>query len=342
MKIAGFDIGGANTDMAIIDFGSDGDMKEVRVDFRYLPMWLRKDELAETLLEMVGDDLDELEGVGVCMTAELVDAYPSKAAGVADIIDRVEGAFDVPVAYVSLSGMVDASEALKDPMNIAAANWVATSQIASAMSSDCIMVDVGSTTTDIIPVKDGFEAARGRNDLERLSTGELVYTGTLRTNVATIVDRVPLHDKWFRVSSELFAVTADVHRVLGNIRESDYTCSTPDGAGKSVEECMLRIARVLCADLELLSPGDVLDVAEYIYHQQILKIAEGIAEVSEREGLEEVVTTGLGMKILAQRAAEVLELECRSMDEFLTEEECVVAPAVGTALLMEDYIQAQG
>lgn len=92
---------------------------------------------------------------------------------------------------MSLSGMVDAEGAVSDPMNIAAANWVATSQIASAMSSDCIMVDVGSTTTDIIPIKDGFEAAKGRNDLERLGTGELVYTGTLRSNVATIVDRVP-------------------------------------------------------------------------------------------------------------------------------------------------------
>ncbi|ADL58820.1 H4MPT-linked C1 transfer pathway protein [Methanothermobacter marburgensis] len=339
MKIVGFDIGGANTDMALIEFGADGEMKKVRVDFRYLPMWLKHDELSETLIELTGDDLDDLDGVGVCMTAELVDAYPSKAEGVIDIVESVQSAFDVPVAYVSLSGMVDASEAVRDPMDVAAANWVATSQIASAMSSDCIMVDVGSTTTDIIPVKDGFEAARGRNDLERLSTGELVYTGTLRTNVATIVDRVPLHDKWFRVSSELFAITADVHRVLGNIRESDYTCSTPDGSGRSIEDCMLRIARVLCADLELLEPEDILEVSEYIYHQQILKIAEGIAEVSERENLDEVIATGLGMNVLAKRAAEILDLKCRTMDEFLTEEECVVAPAVGTALLMEDYLQ---
>ncbi len=339
MKIAGFDIGGANTDMAIIEFGSDGEMEKVRVDFRYLPMWLKKDELSETLLEMVGDDIQDLDGVGVSMTAELVDAYPSKAMGVIDIVDRVEGTFDVPVAYVSLSGMVDAEGAVSDPMNIAAANWVATSQIASAMSSDCIMVDVGSTTTDIIPIKDGFEAAKGRNDLERLGTGELVYTGTLRSNVATIVDRVPLGERWFRVSSELFAITADVHRVLGNIREEDYTCSTPDGAGRSLEDCMLRIARVLCADLDLLQPEEILEVSEYIYHQQILRIAEGIAEVSERENLEEVIATGLGMNVLAKRAAEVLELDCRTMDEFLTEEECVVAPAVGTALLMEDYLQ---
>lgn len=91
MKIAGFDIGGANTDMAIIEFGSDGEMEKVRVDFRYLPMWLKKDELSETLLEMVGDDIQDLDGVGVSMTAELVDAYPSKAMGVIDIVDRVEG-----------------------------------------------------------------------------------------------------------------------------------------------------------------------------------------------------------------------------------------------------------
>lgn len=68
---------------------------------------------------------------------------------------------------------------------------------------DCILVDIGSTTTDIIPIRNGSEAARGKYDIERLNTGELVYTGMLRTNVATIVDRVPIDDKWYRVSSEL-------------------------------------------------------------------------------------------------------------------------------------------
>ena len=38
--------------------------------------------------------------------------------------------------------------------------------------------------------------------------------------------------------------------VLGNIEESDYICSTPDGAGKSTEECMRRISRVICGDMD--------------------------------------------------------------------------------------------
>jgi len=337
MKVAGIDIGGANTDMAIIEI-EDGELKNIKVDFRYLPMWIRKNELKETLKELLGDEIDEVDGVGVTMTAELVDAYKDKEEGVRDVIGRVEEIFEVPVAYVSLSGMMDSEEALAKPMEVAAANWVATSQLAAAISSDCIMVDVGSTTTDIIPIKDGAECAKGRSDLERLSTGELVYTGVLRSNLATIVDRVPLNGKWYRVSSELFAISADIHLVLGNIDYKDYTCNTPDGAGKTMRDSMRRIARLLCADLKLLSQRDITEIAAYIHHQQTLKIAEAIKEVSERENLDEIVTTGLGMHVLAKKAAEHLGMKYKSMDTFLTPTECIVAPAIGTAIMMGDHL----
>ncbi len=338
MKVAGFDIGGANTDVAIIELGDDGEINSIKVDSRYFPMWLKRDELSNTLQDLIGEDIKEIDGIGVSMTAELVDAYKSKKEGVQDVIKKVEEAFDIPTAYVSLSGMKDLEESLKNPLDVAAANWIATSYIAAALNSNCIMVDVGSTTTDIIPIKDGFECSKGRNDLERLSTGELVYTGMLRNNVATIVDKVPLAGKWFRVSSELFAITADVHLILGNIDYTDYTCDTPDGRDKTIRDCMRRIARFLCADLELLNYRDILEVAEYIYHQQILKIAEGIKEVSEREKLDEVVTTGLGMNILGKKAAKFLKLEYRGMDEVLSPEECRVAPAIGTAMMMGEYL----
>ena len=68
--------------------------------------------------------------------------------------------------------------------------------------------------TDIIPIKDGKECAKGRTDFERSATGELVYTGTLRTNLTSFVDSVPLKGKEYRVASELFASSADVYTVL--------------------------------------------------------------------------------------------------------------------------------
>jgi len=339
MKIAGFDIGGANTDLAIIDFDHGGDIENIKADFRYLPMWMKNDELGNYLLDLIGDEITQLDAVGVSMTAELVDAYKTKKEGVLDIVKKVEDTFEIPVAYVGLSGMMNAAQVNSDPLHVAAANWIATSQIASIMSRDCILVDVGSTTTDIIPIKNGSECAMGRSDLERLGTGELVYTGTLRTNVAALVDKVPFDDGWFRVSSELFAISADVHHILGNITTEEYSCDTPDGAGRRKKDSLRRISRVLCGDLDILSTSDIESICDYIYDQQALKISEAILEVAERNFLDEVITTGLGMNILASKAADMAELDFTGMDEFLTPEECVVAPAVGTALMMDDYMR---
>ncbi len=75
------------------------------------------------------------------------------------------------------------------------------------MFNNCIVVDVGSTSTSIIPIVEGRVAAEGRSDLEKLINGELVYSGVLRTNIAAIVNNVPVRGKVSRVSSEMFATS---------------------------------------------------------------------------------------------------------------------------------------
>lgn len=341
MKIAGFDIGGANTDLAVVDFDSDGNIKEITTDFEYLPMWQENERLSSVLVELLGSQLDEIDAVGICMTAELVEAYQTKREGVLDIALKVKETFNVPLGFIGGDGVKNYQELTENPLNIAAVNWVATSRLAGIIEPDCIMIDTGSTTTDIIPVKDGSECARGRSDLERLGTGELVYTGTLRTNLASLVDKVPVDDNWYRVASELFAQTADIHRVLGNIDEEDYSCHTPDGAGRSLEECMRRIARVVCSDMDVLTPEDVKELSEYIYLRQVEHVSEALLEVSSRTGIEKVVTTGLGMDIVGRRASELAGIPSVGMDQILTKKECVVAPAVGTAVLMDEYLKKE-
>ncbi len=339
MKIAGFDIGGANTDLAVVDFDDQGNITGIKADFEYFPMWLKNNELGDALLRLLGDDLKDIDAVGICMTAELVDAYKTKREGVIDIAKKSKESFSVPVGFIGINGVLSFEELVERTDEVAAANWIATSKIAAEIEENCIMIDTGSTTTDIIPIKNGSECAKGRSDLERLKTGELVYSATLRTNLAAIVDKVPLGDEWVRVSSELFAATADIHTVLGNITEEDYSCSTCDGAGKSKEECMRRISRVICGDMDMLSESDIEKIAAYIYKRQAEKVAEALLEVSERENITKVVTTGLGMGIVGAKAAEVAGLESTGMDTILKKDECVVAPAVGTALMMRDHIK---
>ena len=339
MKIAGFDIGGANTDLAVIDF-EDGEIKNIEVDFAYLPMWSNNDDLSGVLIELIEKicPVSQIDAVGISMTAELVDAYDTKKDGVLDIVRKCEETFDCPIAYVGIDGMLSKDEIEKTPLKAAAANWIATAQIATLISDNCIFIDTGSTTTDIIPIRDGEECAIGKSDFDRSATGELVYTGTLRTNLASFLDKVELNGKQYRVASELFAQTADVYMVLDLITEDDYICDTFDGEGKSKIDCARRIARVVCADLEMLSMEDIVEMSKVIHQKQVEQIADGLKQVVETQKLDLIVTTGLGKDILDRPAAELLGLEVKSMGDILTDDECTVAPAVGTAVMMDKYL----
>ena len=339
MKIAGFDIGGANTDLAVIDFEGEA-IRNMEVDFAYLPMWSNNDDLSRVLIELIEKicPICEIDAVGISMTAELVDAYDTKKEGVLDVVKKCEETFDCPVAYVGIDGMLSKEEIMETPLKAAAANWIATVQIATLISDNCIFIDTGSTTTDIIPIKDGKECAIGKSDFERSATGELVYTGTLRTNLASFLDKVELNGKEYRVASELFAQTADVYTVLDLIKPEDYVCDTFDGGGKSKVECAQRIARVVCADLDMLSMDDIVEMSKFIHEKQIAQIADGLKQVVETQDLDLIVVTGLGKDILDRPAAESLGLEVKSMGDILTDEECVVAPAVGTAVMMNKYL----
>ena len=272
------------------------------------------------------------------MTAELVDAYDTKKDGVLDVVKKCEETFSCPIAYVGVDGMMSKDEIEETPLKAAAANWIATAQIATLISDNCIFIDTGSTTTDIIPIKDGRECAIGKSDFDRSATGELVYTGTLRTNLASFLDKVELNGKEYRVASELFAQTADVYTVLDLITQEDYICDTFDGEGKSQVECAKRIARVVCADLEMLSMDDIIEMCKFIHQKQVEQIADGLKQVHEAQNLDLIVTTGLGKDILDKNAAELLGLEVKSMGDILTDDECTVAPAIGTAVMMDKYL----
>ena len=320
MKVAGFDIGGANTDLAIVEYEND-EIKDIHTVFEYLPMWSQNERLGNVLYDLIEKicPVDEIDAVGISMTAELVDAFETKAQGVLDIATTCEKLLDCPVAYIGTDKVLSLAELIANPIEVAAANWIATSHIVAEIEKDCIFVDTGSTTTDIIPIKDGKECAKGRTDFERSATGELVYTGTLRTNLTSFVDSIPLNGETYRVASELFAITADVY-------------------GKSKEESARRISRVVCADLDILSMDDIKEMADYIHKEQVKQIAAGLKEVSDREGLNKVIVTGLGKDILCAEAAKLLGLDVKSMGDFYSDDECTVAPAIGTAIMMKNYL----
>jgi len=220
------------------------------------------------------------------------------------------------------------------PWAVAAANWVASALAVAELHADALMIDVGSTTVDLIPIAAGRVAAVGRTDLDRLLAGELVYTGGLRTNLAAIAPSVPVRDRWCPVASELFAISADVHLVLGHLTPDGYTCATPDGRPATIDCARERIARLVCADVEQLAAEEIDAIAAHLYAEQLRQIETAARRVSERVGGAAPVVPLGGGAFLARAAAQRLDRAVVELPWSAAERDA--APAAALAALLAE------
>jgi (4-(4-[2-(gamma-L-glutamylamino)ethyl]phenoxymethyl)furan-2-yl)methanamine synthase len=327
--VIGLDVGGANTKAVWRNGG------ERRAVSRPFEVWRDRDALAAVLREVVAGVAPEpVEAVALTTTAELSDAFRTKRDGVGFVLDAAEAALSGPqlLAFTTAGEVVPFAEARARATEVAAANWVASALAVAATFPDALMIDVGSTTADVIPIASGRVAAAGRTDLDRLPAGELVYTGALRTNLAAIAPRVPVRGHACPVASELFAISADVHLILGHLAPGAYTCPTPDGRPATVEFARERVARLVCADAEQLAAQEIDAIAAFLHAEQVGQIEAAARSVSERLGdVTPVVPLGTGA-FLAREAAERLGRETAEVP--WTEAERDAAPAAALAELL--------
>jgi (4-(4-[2-(gamma-L-glutamylamino)ethyl]phenoxymethyl)furan-2-yl)methanamine synthase len=279
--VIGLDIGGVNTKAA----WRDGAARRTRLR----PYDVVADP--DALVALVRDVVAELGGgapvelLALTMTAELSDAFATKREGVGFVLDAVEAAVGGRVRLLVLTTageLVGLGAARARPLDVAAANWVASALAVGARHPDALIIDVGSTTADVIPIASGRPAAVGRSDLDRLLAGELVYTGALRTNLAAIAPRVPVRGQWCPVASELFSVSGDVHLILGHLAPEAYTSPTPDGRPPNLECARARVARLVCADAEQLEPREIDAIAAYLHGEQVRQVEAAARLVSTR------------------------------------------------------------
>jgi probable H4MPT-linked C1 transfer pathway protein len=332
--VVGWDVGGANVKAARVETGPGG--PRVRVLSRPFEIWREKDALPE-LLRAMGAELGPADATAVTMTAELSDAFRTKREGVGFVLDAVSRVAGGGVSvFTTAAGFLDVDAARTRPLEVAASNWMATATLVARHAKDGLLVDVGSTTADLIPIRDGRVAARGRTDPERLLAGELVYTGALRTNVAAIVSRVPLWDGECPVAAEYFAVSGDAHLLRGDVAPAEYTCPTPDGRPATPEFAAERLARVVCADVEMLTRAEIEAIAAAVAEAQVREIAAALGRVaSSVQPPARVIATGQGA-FLAHRAAAARGLPSRDLSGLLGVDVGSAAPAVAVAWLLLD------
>jgi (4-(4-[2-(gamma-L-glutamylamino)ethyl]phenoxymethyl)furan-2-yl)methanamine synthase len=338
ITVAGWDVGGVAVKLTWLHTGS-GVEPESRSTSRQFEIWRARERLPEIARAALSDVAAEPPDVmAVTMTAELSDVFATKREGVLFVFDALQDAFPAcPIYALSLDGIFEPlKDAVAHPLDFAAANWLATASWLAGHYRDALLVDTGSTTTDIIPILGGRVAASGRTDLARLLAGELVYTGALRTHLAAIVQDVPVAGRPCPVAAEYFAVAGDVHLLLGNLAPSDYTCPTPDGRPASVEAARARLARLVCADTEQLDATQIEDIARYVNDRQCEQIGRGLRQVLGRlGGLQSlpVVAMGIGA-FLARECARRLDLDVVDLAEDYGRDASLVAPSWAAACLL--------
>jgi probable H4MPT-linked C1 transfer pathway protein len=160
------------------------------------------------------------------MTAELADIFTDRLQGMQVLIEHFGAHVSVGRIriFAGKAGWLATAEVKEHATSIASANWLASASYAARKCARGIVVDIGSTTTDIIEFRDGRIWYRGYSDGERLRTGELVYTGVLRTPVMAVVQWVPFEGEWQTLASEQFATLADVYQLTGQLAAAVFGC----------------------------------------------------------------------------------------------------------------------
>jgi probable H4MPT-linked C1 transfer pathway protein len=282
--VIGWDVGGVNIKAVRLEC-RDRKIKSFRAAIRPFEIWRNRDSLPMVLRD-IGEELglEDHQGLAVTMTAELSDVFRTKREGVCYVLNAFEQTFDKsPVYPFSLDGrFLNRDEARQSPLLCAATNWLASALFIAAHHPDCILMDIGSTTTDIIPIRGGRPNCQGGTDTQRLTCGELVYTGILRTNPNTVVNQAPVRGQPCRVAAEYFTSMADIYLLLGQIAPDQYTCPTADGRAKTIPAARDRLARLVCSDSETMSAKEVDTLACYLREKQLQQIIDSLFQVLSR------------------------------------------------------------
>ena len=345
--VIGWDVGGAHVKACVLECGDAGSAPTVLDIAQWAcPLWQGLIHLDAVLLQARARWPQAWQS-GVrhvaTMTGEMVDLFDHREDGVRRLAAHLAEALGPSLALyadvdvdASAGRWVAPSAAGAHWRAIASANWHATAEVVAARFLDAVLVDIGSTTTDLIVVHDGRVAAAGTSDAQRLASGALVYQGVVRTPLCALAQRVPFGGAQVNVMNEFFATTADVYRLTGELDPAHDQQASADNAAKDAPATRQRLARMIGRDAHEASAGEWLGLAKVWRDAQLAEIAGQLDRVLAAGGLPDdapIVGAGCGdflAAALAQRTGRVFRPFA---------DDVVALPAGGSATEMARWAQ---
>jgi (4-(4-[2-(gamma-L-glutamylamino)ethyl]phenoxymethyl)furan-2-yl)methanamine synthase len=339
MRWLGLDIGGANLKLAdCANFAQQASFA----------MWKTPDELYRELGSLL-ESAPNFEAVALTMTGEMADCFATREEGVCRILEQVTRIIPAGIVRVfAVDGRwLSVPKAAREPWQVASSNWKALALLAARWTDDkpSLLIDIGSTTTDIIAIDQGRVLSKSLSDRDRLACGELVYTGIERSSIHGLLDEVTLDDQRLPIINEYFASAGDAHLILRYLDERPNESDTADGRPKTRAHAAFRLARVIGEDGSTLGSDDIEQIAEAAFEAQVRLIANAMYRVSQQlpvAAVARILISGHGDFLIQ----EVLhrhypKVEAIHLSELINGEVSRSAPAHAVAVLAQEFFGAR-
>lgn len=295
-SVIGWDIGGAH--VKAVRLNPEG--RIVQVSQQACALWKGLhllDSTLQTILQSWALEADQCTHA-VTMTGELVDLFENRTQGVREIAATVQK--QLPKAMFYMAGR-DEPASFTDTVAgiescIASMNWHASAQCLAETNDfpALLIVDIGSTTSDITIAHVKQVIPSGWSDAERMASHGLLYTGVVRTPLMAFGPYIEWHQQARHIAAEYFATTADVYRVLGELDPDHDLADTADGQDRSTIASMRRLARMVGHDLEDAATSDWHALAQAFKDKQMSSLLHAIQSCMAQSSLQPQALTGLG------------------------------------------------
>lgn len=355
-EIIGWDIGGAHLKAAHLSACG-----EIQAIYHVAcPMWIGLDQLDEAITQVKQRfSVKSLEQCchAVTMTAELVDLFDNRDQGVEAILKHLIGIFlhDHTWVFCGRMGVLPIKQIdVEHYALIASANWQASAYLVASVIQNALLIDIGSTTTDIMVIENYQLKTTAHSDFERLVSGELIYTGVVRTPVMAICNDAEFKNQCVPVVAEYFATMADVYRVLNQLPDHADQGDTADGRAKTRPDSMQRLARMIGLDAQSADEYDWSHLAQSIKERQLTTLVRAVQRILDSQTDMQPLVIGAGVgRFLIKDITTKMALEFRQFEECIefnhnsqstrNNADCISdhAPAVAVALLLKQYHNEQ-
>lgn len=284
----GWDIGGANTKVAIFN----SSFEVIDFYFKTISIWNNLSTLKDFLKDISKIYKNSNTTHFISLTAESCDNFNNRDHGVISIVNLCDtNLVGLKKYYSNNNQYISFKEAVKNPQVLYSTNWMLTLNYLNNSKQTNLIIDIGSTTTDFV-YKD-MCVNENINDFMRLANRTLLYQGVVRTPIPMFVDNIIFGEKKIPVIKEVYATSGDIFCILKDIEFKNKSYIGADELPYSEQDSLNRISRLIGKDYNKYDRELVISVVKDLKAKFIINIVKNIKYIEKLIG-EKLIISSIG------------------------------------------------